>query len=341
LIHRYSFDEIGLMGALSFGQAASTLAIAQVGLTLGFFGQDVVNGAIFASVATALTTAMASRYFIKRLPPPVTPPAAVGERVLVDARPSSSNLQTVMDFAGRIAVANGGVITPFSVLGSPRLEVGRTHVAEAEVAAASAGHDASGIVRVSESFSTGALELTVENEATLTVLPWTRPQFGSSYVFGSELDRFGAQSPAPTVAVQLLAPWRRVVLVLAEASVAWHLEDARLAADLAQRVVDPDEGGLLVLARDSDEITETLAAVEGVEVRLGRIRPGELLDELHHDDLLILPAYIVQENPVAVQLRMSRSLAHNDVAIVAGPYRMTIARAESRRMERIVGHGRA
>jgi len=55
-IFKFSFHEIGLMSSLSFGQAASTLAIAQVGLSLGMFDQIVVNAAVPAIVLTALIT---------------------------------------------------------------------------------------------------------------------------------------------------------------------------------------------------------------------------------------------------------------------------------------------
>ncbi len=56
-----SGNEVGLMSALSFGQAASTLAIAQVGLTLGMFEQNVVNSAVLAIVITAFITSYATR----------------------------------------------------------------------------------------------------------------------------------------------------------------------------------------------------------------------------------------------------------------------------------------
>ena len=53
---------------LSFGQAASTLAIAQVGLSLGMFEQIVVNVAVIAIVVTALITSYGTRFFANRVP---------------------------------------------------------------------------------------------------------------------------------------------------------------------------------------------------------------------------------------------------------------------------------
>ena len=63
LIFKLSWNEIGLMASLSFGQAASTLAIAQVGFQLGVFGQDIVNGAVLAIVFTALATSFGTPLF--------------------------------------------------------------------------------------------------------------------------------------------------------------------------------------------------------------------------------------------------------------------------------------
>ena len=71
-VFRFTFNEIGLMSALSYGQAASTLAIAQVGLQLGLFEQNVVNGAVLAIVLTALLTSFGTQVFIKRVPRPHT-----------------------------------------------------------------------------------------------------------------------------------------------------------------------------------------------------------------------------------------------------------------------------
>ncbi len=339
-IYRYSFNEIGLMASLSYGQAASTLAIAQVGLSLGFFDQEVVNGAVFAIVVTALATATLTQVFIRRMPRPEHPPAAVGERIVIDAAHSLSNLKTVMDLAGRVAISDGGVLIPFTVQTDPPIEAARARISEADEAAASAGHDTTGLVRVSESFMTGALELVAENDATLAVLNWSRPKFGSSYVFGSQLDAFGARSPIPTMAVQLQAPWSRVVLVLGDTKVQWHHEDATLAADLAGRLVTGNENPLLVFARREDEITSSLSELEGVEVRIGRTNAQELLRSLQADDLLVIPAHVIQDTPLPDRLRFANNVGRTGVAIVAGPNRMTLSRVESDRMERLIGHGR-
>ncbi len=337
LISRYSIVEIGLMASLSFGQAASTLAIAQVGLGLGFFGQDVVNGAIFAIVATALITAISTRFFINRMPKPEKPPASLGERILVDARATESDLDLVMDFAGGLAHLDGGVLIPFAVHESGGLDVARSNIESAEEAAAHAGHDAEGVVRVSGSFATGTAELMLETDATLCVLPWTRGQFGSSYVFGSALDSIGSMSPIPIAAVQILRPWTRVVIVIGENRIDWHREDADLALEVGRSAVRSEEGGAIVFARDTSPFISELTEDQGFDIRTGKLSVESLNNMLEPDDLLVVPAYVLYGASTPDRLRLSRAATGRNVALVAGPRRMIIGKGETRRMERLVG----
>ena len=340
VIFKLSSNEIGLMATLSFGQAASTLAIAQVGFELGLFGQDIVNGAVIAIVFTALATSYGTRFFIRRVPRPLPPPTSIGERVLVDARPLGSNVETVFEFAGRIALNDGGVVIPFGVPPPGHLENGKLQVQEAERAAAVAGHDATGVVRVSETFTTGALELVEESEASLAILTWTGLRVGRDNVFGSEIDAFGVRSPIPTVAAQLINPWKRVVLVVGNTGVAWHREDAALAVDVASRLRSSRDAAMLVFApREGDPLIADLDP-EVIEVKAGPLRARELVDLVSLDDLVIFPAYVLRDVSLTDQLRIARSFAQIDVAIVAGPNRLTVARSDApHRMERLVGHG--
>ena len=340
LIFKLSPDEIGLMASLSFGQAASTLAIAQVGFGLGLFGQDVVNGAVLAIVFTALITSYGTQFFIRRVPRPMPPPAAIGERVMVDARPSRSNVNSLFEFAGRIVSADGGVLIPFDIPATGGLRAAKAHVEVAERAAAAAGHDATGVARVSESYTNGALEMVEEAEATLAILSWSGLRFGQGNVFGSEIDSFGVASPIPTIAVQVLNPWNRVVLVVGDTSVEWHREDAQLAAEVAMRLRGSDDTPLLVIAPREDDPSIADRAPEGVQIKVGPMRARELVDLAGPDDLVVLPAYVLRDVSLTDQLRISRSFAQTDVAVVAGPNRLTVARGDApHRMERLVGHG--
>jgi Kef-type K+ transport system membrane component KefB len=323
----FSFAEGGLMAALSYGQAASTLAIAQVGLEFELFGQETVNGAVLAVVLTALATSYGTRFFIGRVERPAPPPSSIGEVVLVDVRPSSSNLEVVMKFAGRIAHADGGVLTPFAVPKHGELERAREHIAQAEEAAAKAGHDTDGIARLSTSFADGALALTEEVGATLAVLAWTGLRFQSDHLFGSEIDQFGESAPIPVIAAYLTRPWSRVVLMIGNTRVPWHNEDAQLAANIAGRLRGKDEP-LLLLGSDVESVKDLLGSEEGLEVVVGH-RAELLLSRILEDDLILAPAYVLQETSIAEQLRLARKLVGLDVAVVAGANRLSIARSDS------------
>lgn len=335
---RLSLDEIGLMSALSYGQAASTLAIAQVGLQLGLFDQAVVNGAVVAIVLTALLTSYGTQLFIRRVPRPAPPPAAVGERVLVDSRPSSSNLGIVMQFAGAIAASDAGVVIPFVIPRTGDIDYARRRVDEAAAAAAQAGHDVEGIARISDSFATGALELTKETDATLSVIPWEGLSFTREYLFGMEVDAFGERSPIPTVAVRLVEPWDRVVVLVGDTRVAWHREDARLAFQIGVRLLPTKESEMLLLSRRPEDLEEPLEDYEGLELLERDFKLRDLLRVIRPNDLIILPAYVLQSASATSQIRLARRFVRTDVAVVAGPNRLTLSRVDAqRRMERILG----
>lgn len=339
-LFRFSFNEIGLTASLSYGQAASTLAIAQVGLRLGFFGQDVVNGAVLAIVITALVTSFSTRFFIRRVPRPVPPPAAIGERVLVDSRRAESDLDAVMEFAGRISQEDGGLLIPFVTPQVGQMESSRARLDEAVASAAAAGHDTEGVARVAESFTAGTLGLVEEVNATLVVLAWSGIRFGSEYLFGHEADAFGERSPVPAIAVQMPKPWKTVVLVVGDTDVEWHREDALLAAAIASRTRKDAEHAIRVLGTDPESVLEEVGGFEEAEIVRHGFRARELVGMIGPDDLVVVPAYVLQDVSLTDQLRLSRKLVQADIAVVAGPNRLTIGRVGApHRIERLIGHG--
>ncbi|HET7846404.1 MAG TPA: cation:proton antiporter, partial [Acidimicrobiia bacterium] len=167
-----SRDEVGLMSTLSFGQAASTLAIAQVGLELGMFDQQIVNAAVLAIVATALITSYGTRFYIRRVPRPEAPRIPPGQSILVDVRPNGSDLDALMDFAAGIAKPDGGLVHTYAVSESGAAADAREMVAAAVAAATARGLDADGVTRIDESFKTGTLNLIAERETSMLLLAW-------------------------------------------------------------------------------------------------------------------------------------------------------------------------
>ena len=210
-----SGDEVGLISSLSFGQAASTLAIGQVGLTLGMFEQNVVNAAVLAIVITAFITSYATRFFaFARVPPVVVDRPPIGQHVLLDARGSRSEISALVAFAGGLARPDGGLVIPFGVTGdTPHSDV-RSAVDRATAEAAAAGLDGDGMVRVSDSFTNATVNLVTELDSSLVLLAWDGPKWAIDYVFGNDIDSVGQASPVPTIAAHLIGPWDRIVVQL-------------------------------------------------------------------------------------------------------------------------------
>jgi Kef-type K+ transport system membrane component KefB len=340
-MYGYSPAERGLIGSLSIGQAASTLAVGQIGLELGLFEQRVVNASVLTIVLTALLTTLGTQYYIRRMPAPAPLSGAFGERVLVDVRSADCDVAALVHFAGRIARDDDGVTIPFAV--SPRTEkqASRGLLAEAVATAEAAGYDCEAMLRLSESFADGALELADELDATLVVLEWSGPGLSTDLLFGSGLDAFGAACPVPAVAAHLTSRWERVVVVPGTGDIAWHGEDVQLTLELARRVAPRRESSLVVIA--SDEAAVAAQYGSRVDYRfIAAERPGDvLLDELRPTDLVVVPSYLLPEMPVPRRLRLSSRLADHNVAVVGGPGRLSVApRSMQHAMERILGqHG--
>ena len=98
---------------------------------------------------------------------------------------------------------------------------------------------------------------------------------------------------------------------------------------------------MLVFAPRHDDPSIEVLDPDDIELKIGPLRARELVDLASLDDLVILPAYVLREVSLTDQMRIARSFVRTDIAIVAGPNRLTVARSDaSNRMERLVGHGR-
>jgi len=320
----FSSDEIGLMASLSFGQAASTLAIAQVGSGLGLFGQDIVNASVLTIVATALITSYATRFFVGRVPLPTPPAAALGETIAVDVRPRGSDLRALMLLAAAIAQSDNGLVVPYAVPEPGHKDVARRLVDAAVAAASALGLDADGIVRIDESFADGTLHLVEEFDASLLVLSWTGPRFPTDYLFGAQIDRIGPLAPVPTIAARVLRPWRRVIVAIGHVEAAWHDEDARLTMSVVRRLRRARPVPTVVVSPEHDLIAETVGPTDGVEL-IDEDRDRPLVDIVRPDDLVVAPAYVLQRASVIGRRRIAQAFADVDLAIVAGPHRLTLS----------------
>lgn len=334
---RYSSAERGLIGSLSIGQAASTLAVGQIGLELGLFEQEVVNASILTIVLAALLTSFGTAHYIRQMP--LTPPTtgAIGEVVLVDVSDDTCAMKPMIHLAGRIAQGDDGVATAYAVARRTEKSAARARLSEAEDTAEAAGYDSSSVLRLSDSFADGTLEVVEENDATLVVLAWHGPRLSADQFFGSELDAIGAGCAVPSVAAHLRSKWERVIVIPGTGDVPWQAEDVHLTLDVARRLAEAGDDPLLVIANDETTTREQLGTKTEYEFVLAQ-RPGDaLLPLLQPSDLIVAPAYMIQEMPVHRRLKFSAALAESNLAIVAAPGRFAVMSTRQHSMGGLLG----
>ncbi|RPI21236.1 MAG: cation:proton antiporter, partial [Actinobacteria bacterium] len=308
VIFKLSGDEVGLMSTLSFGQAASTLAIAQVGLELGMLDQQIVNAAVLAIVATALITSYGTRFYIRRVPRPSATRVPPGQSILVDVRPNGSDLDALMAFAAGIARPDGGLVHPYAVSEPGAAATAREIVAPAVAAARARGLDTDGLTRVDETFLSGTLNLVEEHEASLLLLAWRGPSFPVDYLMGNDLDALGERCPVPAAAVRVLRPWNRIVVATGRLDREWYREDASLAFALVRRLRRENDMPLIVLTPDAAFAETRVGDPDGVEIRTDLRGRVDALLEMGPDDLAVITAHVVQGAPPMTMWRAARNL---------------------------------
>jgi len=323
-LFKLSAMDIGLMASLSTGQAASTLAIAQVGVSLNLFDQEVFNAAILTVVITAFITSYGTRFFSHRVDRPPIIEAPLGDTVLVDVRAAGSDLEVVMAVAGAMARADRGVVTPYMVPIPGQLDIAKARVLEATAAAASAGHDASGEIRVDDSFAAGTLSLIEEVGASLAILEWQVSRVPTGLMFGNEIDLIGERSPVPTTAIRILRQWNRVVVFTGDVPDDWSAEDTWLAFEVARRLRSPRELEMLVITPDPELVKPKIGSEEGIEVIAEPSQFGRILDRIDDDDLIVAPSHVVSSMGALEQWRIAKALRNVSAMIVAGPHRLSI-----------------
>ncbi|MCL1594432.1 MAG: cation:proton antiporter [Actinomycetia bacterium] len=330
-IFKLSMMEIGLMASLSTGQAASTLAIAQVGASLGLFGTNVVNASILTVVATAFITSYGTRFFIGRVDRPPVEVATLGENVLVDVRALGSDLDLSMAVAGAIARVDGGVVKPYLIPSKGQVAVARAQIALAVDALAATGHDGDGEIRIDSSFASGTLELEEEVDASLTIVTLRGPQAGTQFLFGNEVDLVGEGSSSPTIAVRLIRPWSRVLVFTGDLSNDWHSEDALLALEIARRVRSVVETDLVVATDAPSLVAEKFSKPSEAEVVEQPSRRRVAVGLIETNDLVIAPAHAVIAARSIGSWRSSGRLKDASLMIVGGPHRLSVGGSSIRR----------
>lgn len=324
LFFKYSPAERGLIGSLSIGQAASTLAVGQIGLELGLFDQRVVNASILTIVLAALLTSFGTAHFIRKMPAETATTQDIGGRVLVDVGSADNQIKPLVHLAGRVAHGDDGVAIPFAVAHRSDKEQARAALAAAESAAEAAGYDCTGVLRLSDSYGDGALELADETDATLLVVGWSGPRVGVQRIFGTELDRISATSPVPTAAAHLTGPWDRVIVVPGASYSAWQGDEVALSLDVAARLTEhgSTQLPLVVISTEPDAVSSLLGARPYEFIQADR--PGDVLvSMLTPTDVVVAPAHLLPTMPLPRRLRLSSALAEQNLVIVAAAGRST------------------
>jgi hypothetical protein len=258
--------------------------------------------------------------------------------VLVDVRANGSDLETSMALAGSIARPDDGLVIPYAVPGPGQRDLATTRVHEATEAAAALGHDTDGVVRVDESFADGTLNLIEEDEASLILLSWAGPRFPADYLLGNDIDGVGERSTIPTMAVRVLRPWNRVIVTTGDPGTAWKREDALLALAAVRRIRRTRQVPLIVVTSDRELAEGKLGNMENVEIVIRSKPRAEILGLIEPDDLIVAPAYVIHDAAPVSTWKVAKQLSNANLAVIAGPHRLSISKGVTRHNIQSVTH---
>ncbi|MPZ53368.1 MAG: hypothetical protein GEU79_11670 [Acidimicrobiia bacterium] len=319
----FDFDlaDVGMMTALTTGQAAATLAIAQVGLVAGIFDQSILDAAVLTVVLTVVITSLATRYFAKKVSAETDEEGNIGSRVLLQVRRGRA-LEGAIELGIAIAREDDGLLTPFVVCEEDGYEDSKGIVDEAVELAVERGHDAKGITRVSSSQVRGAVDLIVEEEASSLIVPWEGPGIPGK-LFGDEIESIGESSPVPVLAAKIHSvDWQRVIVATGRSrGMAARRKDIALCLDIARRLGTEHSIDVVVHTAEPSLIDDpdNYSSVESHQS--GTRTPFEAVGS---DDLLVVPAHVVSDQPTFGTLRHTGAMGGASLLIVAGPGRLKL-----------------
>ncbi|HEU4320188.1 MAG TPA: cation:proton antiporter [Acidimicrobiia bacterium] len=335
LIFKLSWPEIGMMASLTIGQAAATLAIAQVGVSTGIFAQDILNAAVITVVVTVVITSFATRFFARRLEPPAEDGDAIGKHVLLKVS-DRGDLAGVLDIGVALTRPDDGLLTPYVVCPDGGCGGLKSILDEVVQGAVDRGQDSEGITRVADTPIQGTLNLTSEQNGSMLLLPWDGPRFPGNVFFGGDIDAIGDRSTVPAVAARVLDDdWKRVVVVQGSArGLTVRREDSSLAVEVARRIAAHKDLRLVVYATDPDLI-EGLPEDATIETYSGSSRRP--LSEIEPGDLVVVPAHVAEDALGLGALALIRRFQAVSLVIVGGPGRLHVS--GSSRTDSLFGGG--
>jgi Kef-type K+ transport system membrane component KefB len=334
-IFGFSWTEIGMMSSLTIGQAAATLAIAQVGISTGIFDQEIVNAAVMAVVITVVITSLGTRFFARGLKPPVEDFASIGNHVLLRV-PGNEHTAGVIDIGVAITRKDNGLLTPFIVCDDGACGEGDEKLQHAVQAAIDRGQDSEGIARIAQSQVEGTLNLAAEAKASMLLLPWTGIRYRGKMSFGDAIDEIGERSPVPVIAARIVGDrWGRVVCFLGRSKgLDVREEDSNLALEIAHRVAEHEDLDFVVYATEPDEVADK---DRFTAINLYTGRGGHGLSSIAAGDLVVVPFHVAEDAIGVGSLGLKRQLKESSLLIVGGPHRLHVSRELNR--DRVLGGG--
>jgi hypothetical protein len=207
---------------------------------------------------------------------------------------------------------------------SGRLDMAKSRVQEAIDSAAAVGDDATGEIRIDDSFTAATLSLTEEVGASFVLLDWSVSRVPTDLMFGHEIDLVGERSPIPTAAIRILRRWSRVVVFTGRVEDDWTAEDTWLALEIGARLRSDRDLSMLVFTPDTDAVAAKVADNPRIEVVAEPSNLPDILDRISDDDLIIAPARVVSDAGPYGQWRTAKALRNVSVMVVAGPHRLSV-----------------
>lgn len=258
---RVGREGVVLMASLSIGQAAATLAIAQVGIAVGLFDRRILSAAVVTVLFTAVISSVGTRWAARRLAPAASPVVGLGDHLIVVAHAESTPVDTCAGVASALVGEDAGVVTPCHVRitdTDPTIRMGVERVAELDRRLMRLGHDTSILRRVAPTVAAGVAHLAEEHGATIVLVTVEAAELSRSLAADSIV------SDAPVLVASLLEPaFDRVVLIEPP-----HGVDADESVTTARSVADR-----LSRRGDVELVTSALPGPDatGRDVRVGDV----------------------------------------------------------------------
>jgi nucleotide-binding universal stress UspA family protein len=321
------------MFSLTIAQAAATLASTLVGYRIGLFGDQIVNAVLLVVLISLLVTSIGTGYFSARVQPETILLRPVGNKVVVPVMQSPA-LENLMAFAADNAYADSGVVMPVVVVPEHEQQASRPIYEKlllaAEECGTAAGADVEGVLRIDSSEHMGVVREIDENRGSLLVIGWSYNPNLNSYVFGDRIDRLGAASPIPVVAVRFAPhPMKRLLLASgADMGSTAYRADLQVAQEIVRRMAPSKNIPLQVLLPEGKMPAglELPDKAEIVPMEPGRaaikayVQPG---------DVLVVPVALIRRLVASAALEFSEPGRFTTLVIAAGPHRLNITSARA------------